>query len=1413
VNGKYTYEAKNSGDYYFILESGAMHAATGNTPAHLASSPVSPPIMVSVQIEKESVILDTLSPFNAQAYYLPYVHTGANSYRYDPENDPKNPDDDYYIVGSYGEKVYLPYTGLDSTSKSYLISGSSVGTLPGNITLTFNVNQAGGRVHLFESSNGVLGAETVATLYFNGYKLPGNADTPSFLTIPIPTGSSGQKTFYFYIESLAKDENGATSVSPTKNQNGEQQYRQLVVTYNSTGVSLEISAGHNGASFTADPVFFTIFGVNSISSDSLNLARIEYRLLPAEGSTVGKATDWLEFNVYSEHWTSVNFNAGLTSTAQGYFKGYTVAGGSVFNGFVEFRGYNVYGRGTDTIISQLVKVDTTTPDPLKGLYLQNDAGLPIEKMLKSAGALDTDDGTVIYDVYSIDRPNILRTFGKANETGNGIDINYAPITYEIRTALIDEPLAMTNSSYNLNTVESGIYKITAKSDLKSSTSVTIKINKDINTPKATLTAQDANPNGQNVLETAWLSYAVANIRSSQNLLGSGVYFEFGIVRGTETEWHEIKLNPLSESSVLDGTQPGVTLYFRYDDSAAAMDDDPSNDPVYIGRPTGSFLINLAKYGISGKGAYIKFRAYNRAGNLFEFPAARNGLILNLDAEMPDFNIALSYLSTPGSLLEEAREAVVVHNDTNVGWWAGALFLEIKQTNTIPGGVKYSYNLAPYASDELPSFGYNYDYPDKNLPGSGFTPVTTDTLLAAFGYTSGNGKYLLKITAQLIQGSGSPYSIFIIIGIDKGAPAFEIIGSLSNGTHIASGSWTNTHEGVFIAVENTEQPSGLVYKYRKTNDANFADWNGELKKFDHNIDNGFVDIIVRAISGAGKYTDIIYKVRIDVVPPVINSGIIANKIKDDGTIEIDDPDTFYIDQSVTYIEVNLKRALYNNFPLANGQIISTNTVDNSAKSANAKQEINKGKGGYVHLVVEDLAGNRSELYFFMTMFELTVNDITLASEDQNRLNQYAQQFENAISLGARLEGARVQYFENNIRSLRDRIETLRRQNQDFQAFLEEINSKSDFSLVNDFPRMETHYLYFTSPDVLIRYPKWQQDMIIEGKYATYYQKLVSEYTRLYKEAESVRSLERSVVALHAVNVTTRDDYPNIMACYNNYTKLYTRQKEIFSSNLYTKLMEVKKQCELMLLRDIDNTTYIEGDSIPQGVAIEPVTYALSSEIAVNAQTLLLSTFPESVPRDIVYVRKVSYTELGAAYNVGEVTLHLNIPAEFKNYTGDSGQIDGVKPPDGTIDPALSGNYKRFAVYRLSSDGTITPITDYQIDALGKYVYFKTSSLDTYILCVDGSLKIAPPPVESYGSVGDIEIDATMLMYIGFIGGGVLVIAVVALIIVGIRHRKFTQKYDRSHKSSLAKRGIHALPKGNPLPRTNPADATKLFDYDK
>lgn len=730
-------------------------------------------------------------------------------------------------------------------------------------------------------------------------------------------------------------------------------------------------------------------------------------------------------------------------------------------------------------------------------------------------------------------------------------------------------------------------------------------------------------------------------------------------------------------------------------------------------------------------ATARFKVTNLAGSEL---VLRESAIIRIDNESPKFNLSLATTSGAQVTTEDLSK-----------YFSETIHIRIDADAYNPGGVEYTYRVEGAS---------NYE----KMAG---TRISTDEIL---GF-EGNGTLRITFRAQAYA-SLKVHEETLTLYIDKILPDFELKGEvykngMATGQKISSGTWTNADEILISRVVDKVPVSGVTYTIATTNEPE-KNWEAGTPVSIKEIST----VTVVATSGSGLVVRKVFDVNIDNVAPIIHAGPIVNN-----DLDPQNPYRYYIDQKITYTENNVASATYNGFPLPNGHVIATNTVDNS-------------KDGFVHIVVVDKAGNKAELRFYMTVFDLTVNNIEINDDHIALLNAFEASYEDALNQGS-LSNSRAEHFKTMISRLWDRLATLEKEVADYQAYLTQIEQRVTFDLISDYGEMEKYLAYFLSEDPLIVYPEWQQNKIKEGIYESYYAKLVSEFSKLDAHMSVVRNLQKQVISLPATNIVEEGDYQEVIRVYNAYQSLSNDQKAVFSPNLFTKLLELKRICEVYRLQDEDTGISIDGDHLVGegvGVMLEVVNYAETTELYINAQKTLYETVSEGNPRKIISINKLGMTGYGSQYDTGEIKITLPIPSE--------GETDYTQ-------------YVYFAVYRLSTDGTLSPVKDVMRSRDGKSVYFYSTQLDTYALATTANVVVREEPEKIYGSVAGIEIDATLLTYITFAVIAMFVVFVVIILLVAIRRRKFLRAYNRDHKNALQRRGITRIPKGNAPPISNPA----------
>lgn len=826
------------------------------------------------------------------------------------------------------------------------------------------------------------------------------------------------------------------------------------------------------------------------------------------------------------------------------------------------------------------------------------------------------------------------------------------------------------------------------------------------------------------------------VEINAEIIAGGTIGASGAYEFNWTDRATVRIRPTSQTGVYYWYQIDNEPWVRYNSTPSPFNID--GEVRFVGEADPLFPEAVIR---NFKGT-VKFKITNLAG---AEKLLGRAVIIKIDVDVPhlgDDNIHLSTTEIPSISIEDARDR----------WYPSAILLEISGNDNIPSGVIYQYKIVGTE---------DYQFMRTNR-------LSTDDIIAAnagINFVNGNGTVSITLQAKSVA-TQSYQNYDLKFNIDKISPEFKLIGQAMNGGvpggRLVSAQWTNASEVVLSREVVNVSASTVNYTYYDYNTPEM------VTPWATNSTLSFTlisRVIVVAKSASGLQVQKEFQVNIDSVKPVIHSGIIVNS--NDPAV----PNVYYIDQVITYTEDNLESAMYNNFPLSNGHIIATNTVDNS-------------NGGYVHIVVADKAGNKAELKFYMTIFPLSVSgettSIELNDEHLALLSTYENQYQAAEATNA-LSASRSEYFRTSIARLWDRINTLEKQVADYRAYLVTINQRPTFELVSDYPDMKKYVDYFTSLDPLVRYPDWQQDKIKEGTYGTYYEKLLAEYAKLNALMKQVRNIQKSTVSLPAMNIVEKGDYENVIRVYSAYLGLSTDQKAVFNANLFNKLKELKRICEVYLLQDTTSGISIYGKSLvgeEVSVAVEVIPYANTTEIFNEAQKTLMETLPSTASRAIVSMHKVGLSGWGSQYNTGEIEVTLPIPEEFYNYT-------------------------TFAVYRLYADGTMAPMDGVVINKDGKSVSFPTDRLDTYVLATTANITVREEGDTVYGSVMGIDVDRSMLIYIAYAGGAIFVVMLVIIGIMIYRKKKFLRAYNRAHKGNLVKRGIDAIPKGNPPPPSNPA----------
>ncbi len=1072
--------------------------------------------------------------------------------------------------------------------------------------------------------------------------------------------------------------------------------------------------------------FGIIVGGNTSSDWKYENIKLQFTLSDAsEGLTIVRyeySSDgvvWKDTGAVPQSDGSANWEYGGETV---YIDGMTVPPpGGAYAGTMFFRAVAENGN-VSNIADISVNIDTTAPEPL---YALPDATAVSIVDSTTEGAYKT------YYVYSGDPLTLVANRSAAWEGMAAMSFLYA----EYDSAVADPNLLNFRDIGELGEIASDkIYWLRAE---KGNSYITALVHFVIYDPEqdlaVSLSVGGVLSEGETTGGVTWSRSAKVSLEARAS---TAVYFWYSVENGEDGLPIWQKLN--TDAAALDAGNAVIwQVLFEGLESG-----EPSFD---IGSDNITTITGNARYN-------LRFKATDLFGN--EAIDDKN-YIIRIDNSIPTFDIIFVTPSHPEGLDSDYYS---VDEEGNPLWITEAVNVTLQATSSSPGGVRYEYQINNSGEWQL-------------ISGTSFS---TNHIV---GFDD-NGTIIITIRAEALA-NGNPFeSEDYKLRIDQIVPEFSLEGSavfldsegnVESSSKLSPDQWTNSDRVDIGITGRAANASEVVYYFKWSDESgDFEQW-GEIGTVQSS--DRIRTLTVRAISGGGNgiMVEHTFTVNIDNVPPVIHSGNIRNS-------ETGEPLEYYIDQEITYVEANLKSATYNNFPLSNGQIIATNTVDNS-------------NGGRVEIRVEDMAGNVTTLTFIMTIFPLNVNNITTSTADRDLLNRLENDYNTAAQAGGLTE-SRMQYFETLIQRLKDRLIMLETQIGAYRNYLSQINSKQSFTLESDYNTMFTYINYFETEDEQIRYPDWMQQAICEGEYRTYYLKLESEFDKLQILMEEVLAIEDEVVALPATNVVAREDYQDIIRVYNEYDSLARDQKAVFTPNLLNKLTELRRICEVLLMQDEATNISIDGEHLVGelgGSSLTVTSYAAESQYFIEAQTTLYNQMAPTQSRKILSINRLSLEGAGAEFDTGEITVTLPIPEDYRQYV-------------------------YFAVYELSPDGTITKIETSRIAPDAESVYFTTDHLSTYILATTANVVVAEEPEKIYGSIAGIEVDATMLTYITYSVVAMFAVFVIIILLVAWRRRKFLQGYNRDHKKALIRRGIHSIPKGNPPPPSNPANPIERVGHD-
>lgn len=839
---------------------------------------------------------------------------------------------------------------------------------------------------------------------------------------------------------------------------------------------------------------------------------------------------------------------------------------------------------------------------------------------------------------------------------------------------------------------------------------------------------------------------------------SGGYFDSSLNMYTYMWESNAKINLYVTNSNTE-----VKYYYSIDDGKSwHVYAEAGGERYYgVGESNAFQLVFNADYFPDGVNNAFAFKAVNKAGTEYVYGEK---IYIAIDTMSPEFEV----VTTVGGIIYDGG-SLNLSDKSAANWSSLPVTIEINMIKVNKSGVRLTY-LIEYM---LPT-GQTFSSAERETPSA--TKFTTDRL---DGFNK-NRDALITIRATSRADARNYTEKTFRVKVDQVEPVFSLTGRASNDDSgepiaIVSGQWTNRRkvEITRASDENYVNVSGVTYKYTRRDLESTATVENAWPEGNPSFDK-ICTITVTATTDAGLTHTQVFQVNIDTIAP---------QIKFRSNMAVVEHAKHYIDINVYVEEENIEICEYittrgetRGFALDPlGYIISTSSVDNSIKyDPNNPDENEREYRGYVKIYVKDYAGNEASYEFYMLPFALDVNNVTLSDEDLRTVDKYEEDLEKAKSY---METSRVTYFRNLISRLRDRISTLRNEIATYREYLEKLAQRTSFELKSDywemFEYLETYNNYALFGQA------WIQDAIkgdASSKYYGYFENLQLVFGTLQAEMQAVFNAEDNTKKLPAINVVEANDYNDVLAVYNQYLNLTGDQKACFATNLYTKLLTLKKRCEILLLSDEDTGVMLDANFAPNA-RIKVETFSEDSAYFNNAQTAVWNEVKDSEARAVASIYRVSLTGAASQTATGDIVVTLPIPEDYRQYI-------------------------RFAVYKMGVDGTITPVEDMKIAGDGRSVTFTSDELSTFVLAVKANLQTNVNTGKSYGTFLGLELDVEMIRTLAIVGTVLFIVIIVVVIIAGVRHKRFLNTYNRAYKSGIYRRGVQRIPKGNTVPRENP-----------
>lgn len=1151
-------------------------------------------------------------------------------------------------------------------------------------------------------------------------------DTEYFDILMPAEGGEGHKRFGFRLYSKAKDQNEEVSTTGPE-------YTIVKFQYDTRSYNITSTPSSSGVNWITSETSITL----ELDADSINVAIVKYQVkIDLASAPAGTEAKWVDIVIQSEEdQLKASDNYKLTYLFPGlkwYFNEQERIGdtgvtdiGTLYAALTdEQKQYSSYnGKLYFRAISE-----SGMPSEENHVDIKQDTSSinPIYGLHQQSGEREFDaGGWIAYSKHDFKYWDPSKNdLSKAVLVSNRAPVNYFIANTAEQPALDSSDWVPVNSlqnAYVLNPLTTTYWLKATRADTSAVSKLTI--NKQASENPLTISFVDAENgnlgNQENLYLFEWVEKAGITVKVKST---SKIYYWYKIGEGEWQQYFNEAMTPGAEY-----TDFSRSMIFVGDLDAAGEDEKAHAKVVNIKNT-------------------VRIKVTNQAG---DEAILSTSFYIKIDVNYPK-------LDSENIIVKTASGETLDIASMNTMWHSEDLIIEISRNYQNASGVEYSYRME--GQSEYVPIGNNR--------------INTSHMVS-FPEKGGTATIVLR-AEQKSHGYSKEFTLSF--KIDKVVPDFLLEGvaykSINNiltpvGGKLDSGIWVNADEvRLFIKprLDSIAISPSRYYRFAVDEQA----WT-EIGIAESYKIRSLETVRIKCVTEAGREVERIFQANIDNVAPTINAGKFQNPTPPEN---ITDPlvyNEYYIDQQITYIEDNLKSAEYNGYPLPYGHIIATNTIDNTVS--------------YVHIVIEDLAGNKTELKFKMRPFPLTAagdeSAITLSEEHLNMLREYENQYEEAKLYGW-FSQSRDEYFSSQIARLKDRVATMRKQIADFQAFLRDFDTRATFELHLDYVKMKSYWDKFYSGDPLIEYPQWQQEQIVEG-YTSQFEKFKAEYNRLLAKMVSVIRVQKSIALLPATNVVEASDYQNVMAVYAKYIELASDQKAVFNSNLKNKIVELKRICEVYLLQDNETGVKIYGETLVSenpGKQLEVESIDKNSEVFITTQDYLMQTQTSDKARSVISINTLSLSGTGSSYELGTFDITLTIPEEYRQY-------------------------KLFAVYKRSPDRTLHVVENIQRTPDGKQIVFASQELGTYVLAASSNIQPRSDSGEIYGTIGGIDIDAKILTYITFAVIGIFVVFVAVMVLIGIRRHRFLAKYNKAHKGALVKRGIDKIPKGNPAPASNPA----------